>query len=87
MCRFLAALSHNRWTVLVQGAELMGKHGINAPPGMPIQKIEDLLPAAKKMADSDGEVRGPQTFLSCIIFACMHAVKACLDYCGVPGQG
>ncbi|KAL0039262.1 hypothetical protein WJX79_000710 [Trebouxia sp. C0005] len=39
-----------------QGAELMGKHGINAPPGMPIQKIEDLLPAAKKMADSDGEV-------------------------------
>ena len=40
----------------MQGAELMGKHGVNAPPGMAIQKIEDLLPAAKKMADSDGEV-------------------------------
>lgn len=34
----------------------MGKHGINAPPGMAIQKIEDLLPAAKKMADENGEV-------------------------------
>lgn len=39
-----------------QGAELMGKHRINVPPGMAIQKIEDLLPAAKMMADSDGEV-------------------------------
>lgn len=34
----------------------MGKYGINAPPGMAIQKIEDLLPAAKKMADDQGEV-------------------------------
>lgn len=34
----------------------MGKHRINVPPGMAIQKIEDLLPAAKMMADSDGEV-------------------------------
>ena len=42
--------------VQLQGAELMGKHRINVPPGMAIQKIEDLLPAAKMMADSDGEV-------------------------------
>ena len=34
----------------------MGKHGINAPHGVAVTKIEDLLPAAKKMADSDGEV-------------------------------
>ncbi|KAL3149710.1 hypothetical protein ABBQ38_013539 [Trebouxia sp. C0009 RCD-2024] len=39
-----------------QGAELMGKYGINAPHGVAVTKIEDLLPAAKKMADSDGEV-------------------------------
>lgn len=39
-----------------QGAELMGKHGINAPPGIAVKKIEDLMPAAKKMADSEGEV-------------------------------
>ena len=35
----------------------MGKHGINAPPGIAVKKIEDLMPAAKKMADSEGEVR------------------------------
>ena len=34
----------------------MGKYGINAPPGIAIQNIEDLLPAAKKLADADGEV-------------------------------
>lgn len=34
----------------------MGKHGINAPPGIAVKKIEDLMPAAKKMADSEGEV-------------------------------
>ena len=46
----------------VQASELMGQYGINVPPGIAVKKIEDLLPAAKKMADSDGEVRS----------ACMH---------------
>ncbi len=56
----------------------MGKHGINAPPGMPIQKIEDLLPAAKKMADSDGEVRGPQTSAELYLLACMQSKLVCI---------
>jgi len=52
----------------------MGKHGINAPPGMPIKKIEDLLPAAKKMADSDGEVcRTNVPFAEVSLLACMQS--------------
>lgn len=48
----------------------MGNHGINAPPGIAVSKIEDLLPAAKKMADSDGEVRVHQKAWA---HFCLHA--------------
>lgn len=51
----------------------MGKYGINAPPGMAIQKIEDLLPAAKKMADENGEVY--------CCFASSSLPKLCLHAC------
>ncbi|KAK9828652.1 hypothetical protein WJX72_001349 [[Myrmecia] bisecta] len=40
-----------------QGAQVMSKHGVNVPPGIPVFKVEDVLPAAKKMASpKDGEV-------------------------------
>ena len=50
----------------------MGKHGINAPPGVAVTKIEDLLPAAKKMADSEGEVFSAHQ-QCCDASSCMHA--------------
>ena len=52
----------------------MGKHGINAPHGIAVTKIEDLLPAAKKMADSDGEVRRSRSVFDSKLLACMQLV-------------
>lgn len=53
----------------------MGKYGINAPPGVAVTKIEDLLPAAKKMADSDGEVQATSTYFESRLLPCMHAIS------------
>ncbi|KAK9915111.1 hypothetical protein WJX75_004823 [Coccomyxa subellipsoidea] len=39
-----------------QGAELMSHYGVNVPPGIPVFKLDDVLPAAKKMADDEGQV-------------------------------
>ncbi|BDA43672.1 Succinate-CoA ligase [ADP-forming] subunit beta, mitochondrial [Coccomyxa sp. Obi] len=39
-----------------QGAELMSQYGVNVPPGIPVFKLDDVLPAAKKMADEEGQV-------------------------------
>lgn len=35
----------------------MSKFGVNVPPGIAVSKLEDVGPAAKKMADKDGWVR------------------------------
>ncbi len=35
----------------------MSQYGINVPPGIPIHKLEEVGPAAEKMADENGEVR------------------------------
>jgi succinyl-CoA synthetase beta subunit len=42
---------------LVQGAQIMSQYGINVPPGIPVFKLDELAPAAQKMADEAGEVR------------------------------
>jgi len=34
----------------------MAQYGVNVPPGMPVFKLDDVLPAAKKMADDSGQV-------------------------------
>lgn len=39
-----------------QGAELMSQYGVNVPPGVPVFKLEEVLPAAKRMADEEGQV-------------------------------
>eukprot|EP00891_Asterochloris_glomerata_P003330 jgi/Astpho2/3330/Aster-04679 len=39
-----------------QGAEIMSQFGVNVPPGIAIKSVDEALPAAKKMADSNGEV-------------------------------
>lgn len=39
-----------------QGSQLMSQYGINVPPGIPVFKLEEVGPAAKKMADKDGQV-------------------------------
>ncbi|EIE19389.1 succinate-CoA ligase beta chain [Coccomyxa subellipsoidea C-169] len=39
-----------------QGAELMSQYGVNVPPGIPVFKLDEVLPAAKKMADAEGQV-------------------------------
>lgn len=35
---------------------MMAKYGVNVPPGIPVQKMEDLEGAVNKMKDSNGEV-------------------------------
>lgn len=39
-----------------QGAELMSQYGINVPPGIAVTKLDEVLPAAKKMANKQNEV-------------------------------
>jgi len=34
----------------------MAQYGVNVPPGMPVFKLDDVLPAAEKMADDSGQV-------------------------------
>ena len=34
----------------------MASYGVNVPPGVPVFKLDDVLPAAKKMADDSGQV-------------------------------
>ena len=34
----------------------MSQFGVNVPPGIAIKSVDEALPAAKKMADSNGEV-------------------------------
>lgn len=41
---------------LAQGAQLMSQYGINVPPGMPVDKVEEVGPAARKLADEEGLV-------------------------------
>ncbi len=43
----------------IQGAELMSKYGVNVPPGVPVFKLDEVLPAAQKMADDEGQVGVP----------------------------
>lgn len=40
----------------MQGAQLMSEYGINVPPGIAVSKLQDVVPAAQKMADSEGKV-------------------------------
>ena len=35
----------------------MSQYGVNVPPGIPVFKLDDVLPAAQKMADDEGQVR------------------------------
>jgi len=41
---------------LPQGAEVMASFGVNVPPGIAVSKLDEVLPAAKKMADEEGQV-------------------------------
>ena len=34
----------------------MAQYGVNVPPGIPVFKLDDVLPAAEKMADDSGQV-------------------------------
>jgi hypothetical protein len=34
----------------------MSKYGVNVPPGIPVFKVDEVLPAAQKMADDEGQV-------------------------------
>ncbi len=43
-------------TSMLQGAELMSRYGVNVPPGVPVFKLEEVLPAAQKMADEQNQV-------------------------------
>lgn len=42
----------------LQGAQLMSKFGINVPDGVPVFQLDQVLPAAKRMADDKNEVGG-----------------------------
>ena len=35
----------------------MSHYGVNVPPGIPVFKQDEVLPAAQKMADDEGQVR------------------------------
>lgn len=35
----------------------MSQYGVNVPPGIPVFKLDDVLAAAKKMADEEGQVK------------------------------
>ncbi|CAK0781908.1 hypothetical protein CVIRNUC_005503 [Coccomyxa viridis] len=39
-----------------QSSEIMAKYGVNVPPGIPVFSLDEVLPAAKKMADDSGQV-------------------------------
>lgn len=52
--RWLAAAGHR---LLLQGAQLMAKAGINVPDGMPAFSLDDVARAAEAMKDENGEVR------------------------------
>jgi succinyl-CoA synthetase beta subunit len=39
-----------------QSSEIMASYGVNVPPGVPVFKLDEVLPAAKKMADDSGQV-------------------------------
>lgn len=43
-------------TLCPQGAQLMSQYGITVPPGIPVHKLEEVFPAAEKMADAEGKV-------------------------------
>ncbi len=53
----------------VQGAELMSSYGVNVPPGIPVFKLDEVLPAAQQMADEEGKVRQRSLHTSA---ACFH---------------
>lgn len=42
--------------VSTQSSEIMAKYGVNVPPGIPVFSLDEVLPAAKKMADDSGQV-------------------------------
>ncbi len=39
----------------LQSSEIMASYGVNVPPGVPVFKLDEVLPAAKKMADDGGQ--------------------------------
>ncbi len=43
--------------MLMQGAEIMKKFGINVPEGKPAKSVEEVARIAKELADDKGEVR------------------------------
>lgn len=54
--------------LLVQGAQLMSQFGINVPSGIPVTKLEEVGPAAQRMANDQGEVRpNSKTCLLCLL--------------------
>jgi len=42
--------------ITLQGAQLMSQYGINVPPGIPVHSLDEVGPAADKMADEEGDV-------------------------------
>ena len=52
----LAAGAPPALLLLPQGAQIMSQYGVNVPPGIPVFKLDEVAPAAKKMADDAGEV-------------------------------
>ena len=43
----------------------MSQYGINVPPGIPVFKVEEVAPAAKKMADAEGQVGAARPQAGC----------------------
>ena len=48
----------------------MSHYGVNVPPGIPVFKLDDVLPAAKKMADDEGQVWQKQDICSLSLSFC-----------------
>lgn len=48
----------------------MSQYGVNVPPGIPVFKLDDVLPAAKKMADDEGQVWQKQDSCSLSLPCC-----------------
>jgi hypothetical protein len=62
---------------LLQGAQIMGSYGINVPAGIPVFKLDEVEPAARKLQDDHGEVGA--CCCSAVVRPVLNAFKAMPD--------
>ena len=70
----------------------MASYGVNVPPGVPVFKLDEVLPAAKKMADDSGQVAIHLLLPACLLrhhisAQQQHDYKSACSNCPLRGDG